>query len=73
MFFRFKLLLKLFLFFCRSLAWDGYHVFIGGKNGILYLWDLERFELIHEIKAHSGKMCFNKAIIVNTPKKYMQI
>ncbi|VVC46047.1 Hypothetical protein CINCED_3A020452 [Cinara cedri] len=38
----------------KSLAWDGYHIFIGGQNGILYLWDLEKFKLINKIKAHSG-------------------
>lgn len=52
------------IYFGRSLAWDGYHVFVGGQNGILYLWDLETFELINEIKAHSGKMCVITVIII---------
>lgn len=39
----------------RTLAWDGYHVFVGGENGILYLWDLEKFELINKVQTHPGK------------------
>ncbi|XP_060859009.1 protein FAN-like isoform X1 [Metopolophium dirhodum] len=38
----------------KTLAWDGYHVFVGGENGILYLWDLEKFELINKVQTHSG-------------------
>lgn len=41
--------------FFRSLAWDGYHVFVGGENGVLYLWDLKTFKQIDEIQAHAGK------------------
>lgn len=43
------------IFVGRSLAWDGYHVLVGGQNGILYLWDLEKFKLIYEVQTHTGK------------------
>ncbi|XP_050527638.1 protein FAN-like isoform X2 [Daktulosphaira vitifoliae] len=40
----------------KCFAWDGYHLYIGGQNGILYLWDLEKFMLIKEIETHKGKL-----------------
>lgn len=49
------IMIKLKMYFDRSLAWDGYHVLVGGQNGIMYLWDLEKFELINEVQTHSGK------------------
>lgn len=47
-------LFTIIIIFFRCLEWDGFHVYIGGHNGILYLWDLEKFMLMKELNAHTG-------------------